>query len=301
MNTLRLNSPAKLNLVLNVLGKRPDGFHDLRTIFERIDLHDTITLKKTAGKISIRCNNPQVPKGPKNLAYQVAQILQRDFHLAHGVEITIHKRIPVAAGLAGGSSNAAAVLQGLNRLWNLKLPQKQLIEYAAKVGSDVAFFLYDTPYALGEGRGDQISKIPIKTKLWHVLVTPRVKIYTRNVFACLAGPSRRWLAEADRRAAVNLKLTRKRDDVNILLPFLRGNNLYSVGSHLWNDLEPAILSLKSHWGPLKSKLLDAGAVAVCFSGSGPSIFGLAKSQKHAQAIRARFDKRFTQVFVVSTY
>ena len=284
MKSLTLNSYAKLNLVLDVLGQRPNGFHELRTIFERIDLHDTITLKKTLGSIRIVCHHPFVPLGPKNLVYKIAQRLQKDFCIPEGVEITIKKNIPVAAGLAGGSSNAATVLQGLNRLWDLKLTQENLMDYASGAGSDVAFFLYDTAYALGEGRGEQIKVLPFKTKLWHVLVTPRFKIYTKEVFGCF-----------------NLELTKKKDNVSILLPFLRGNNLYSIGSSLSNDLEPAILSLKPHLGRLKEKMLDAGAVGVCFSGSGPSVFALAESQKHALGLRARFDGRYTQVFVVSTH
>jgi 4-diphosphocytidyl-2-C-methyl-D-erythritol kinase len=291
MTALTLNSYAKLNLVLNVLGRRHDGYHELSTIFERIDLHDTIKLKKTSGLIRIHCRHPHVPLGPKNLVYKMAQKLKTDFKIKEGVEIAIEKRIPVAAGLAGGSSNAATVLQGLNRLWNLSLSQKKLIEYASAVGSDVAFFLYDVPYALGTGRGEQIKVLPVKTKLWHVLVTPRLKVYTKDVFSRLK----------TRSLGQNLTLTKKRDDVNIWLPFLGKNNLYSIGSMLSNDLEPAILSLKPHLGRLKDKFIDAGALGVCFSGSGPSVFALADSQKHALSLRAEFDKRFTQVFVVSTY
>ncbi len=283
MKPLTLKSYAKLNLVLNVLGKRPDGFHELKTIFERIDLHDTIVLKVTSGEIRIRCSNPHVPKGPKNLVYQIAQRLKKDFNIQQGVEITIVKRIPVAAGLAGGSSNAATVLQGLNRLWKLGLDQKSLIQYAALVGSDVAFFLYDAPYALGEGRGEKIKVLPIKTKLWHVLATPRLKVYTKEVFGRL-----------------NLKLTRKKDDVSILLPFLRKGNIYSISSSLSNDLEPAILALQPHLRHLKDKFFDDGAIGVCFSGSGPSVFALVQSQKHALSLRAQFDRRFSQVFVVQT-
>jgi 4-diphosphocytidyl-2-C-methyl-D-erythritol kinase len=284
MNSLTLRSYAKLNLVLDVLGKRPDGFHELKTIFERISLYDTIVLKKIPQGIRIRCSHPHVPLGPRNLVYKIAQRLQEDFAVKTGIEITIKKQIPVAAGLAGGSSNAATVLQGLNQLWNLGLTQKKLVEYASIVGSDVAFFIYDASYALGEGRGEQIKVLPIRTKLWHVLVTPRLKVYTKEVFSRL-----------------NLKLTKKRDNVNIVLPFLGENNLYSIGAHLSNDLEPAILDLQPHLGRLKKKFLDAGAVGSCFSGSGPSVFALAESQKHAISLRAKFDKRFAQVFVVSTH
>ena len=186
MHRLTVHSPAKLNLVLDVLGKRPDGFHELRTIFERISLADQITLTRNkSGKIHIRCAHPHVPKGPGNLVFKAAEMLSRDFSVSEGLDIDIIKNIPVAAGLAGGSSNAAAVLSGLNRLWQLGLKMPELAGYASRLGSDVAFFLYDTSYGLGTGRGELIKPLDIRTKLWHVLVTPRVKIYTKDVFTRL--------------------------------------------------------------------------------------------------------------------
>ena len=284
MRRLTVRSPAKLNLVLDVLGKRPDGFHELRTIFERISLADQIILTRNkTNKISIRCAHPHVPLSSRNLAVKAAMMLSRDFSISEGLDINIIKNIPVAAGLAGGSSNAAAVLSGLNRLWKIGLNNAQLVNYAACLGSDVAFFLYDTSYALGTGRGELISPLDVKTKLWHVLVTPRVKIYTKEVFTRL-----------------KLKLTNKKDNVNILLPFLRKGDLVRLAGSLSNDLEPAILSLRPNFIYIKNKLLDAGATGACFSGSGPTIFALAESQKHALSLRAKFDRRYTQVFVVST-
>ncbi len=284
MHRLTVHSPAKLNLVLDVLGKRPDGFHELRTIFERISLADQITLTRNKShKISIRCAHPHVPLSSKNLAFKAAMMLSRDFSISEGLDINIVKNIPVAAGLAGGSSNAAAVLLGLNRLWQIGLNHAQLLNYAARLGSDVAFFLYDTSYALGTGRGELIRPLDVKTKLWHVLVTPRVKIYTKEVFARL-----------------KLSLTNKKDNVNILLPFLRKGDFVRLAGALSNDLEPAILSLRPDFIYLKDKLLDAGAAGVCFSGSGPSVFACVPSQKHALSLRAKFDRRYTQVFVVST-
>jgi len=284
MRRLTVLSPAKLNLVLDIMGKRPDGFHELRTIFERISLADQIILSRNkSSKITIHCAHPDVPRNTGNLAYKAAEMLSRDFSVPKGLDINIIKNIPVAAGLAGGSSNAAAVLSGLNRLWQLGLNNAQLVKYASGLGSDVTFFLYNTSYALGTGRGEQIKPLAIKTKLWHVLVTPRVKMYTKEVFARL-----------------KLNLTNKKDNVNILLPFLRNGDLMRLAGALSNDLEPAILSLRPDFYYLKRKLLDAGAVGVCFSGSGPSVYALATSQKHALSLRAKFDRRYTQVFVVST-
>ena len=284
MDRLTVCSPAKLNLVLDVLGKRPDGFHELRTIFERISLSDQITLSRNKSKkIRIHCAHPDVPRGPSNLIYKAAEMISRDFSIAEGIDINIIKNIPVAAGLAGGSSNAAAVLLGLNRLWQLGLKSQELVGYASRIGSDVAFFLYDTSYALGTGRGEIIRPLDIKTKLWHVLVTPRVKLLSKDVFTRL-----------------KLNLTNKKDNVNILLPFLRKGDLMRLAGSLSNDLEPAILSLRPDFIYLKKKLLDAGAMGVCFSGSGPSVFALSESQKHALSLRARFDRRYTQAFVVNT-
>jgi 4-diphosphocytidyl-2-C-methyl-D-erythritol kinase len=284
MDRLKVISPAKLNLVLDCLRKRPDGFHELRTIFERISLCDQITLARhKTKKITLSCSHPHVPKAKSNLAVKAAMLLAQDFSISEGLDINIIKNIPVAAGLAGGSSNAAAVLMGLNRLWKLGLGTSQLAAYAGRLGSDVAFFLYNTSYALGTGRGELIQPLDIRTKLWHVLVTPRVKIYTKEVFARL-----------------KLKLTNKKDNVNILLPFLRKGDLAGLAGALSNDLEPVLLSLRPDFIDLKYKLLAASATGVCFSGSGPSVFACVASQKHALSLRAKFDKRYTQVFVVST-
>jgi len=247
-------------------------------------LADQITLSRNKSKkISIRCSHPDVPRGPSNLVYKAAEMLSSDFSISEGIDINIIKNIPVAAGLAGGSSNAAAVLLGLNRLWQLGLGSQELVSYASRIGSDVAFFLYDTPYALGTGRGEIIRPLDIKTKLWHVLVTPRVKLLSKDVFTRL-----------------KLNLTNKKDNVNILLPFLRKGDLMRLAGSLSNDLEPAILSLRPDFIYLKKKLLDAGATGVCFSGSGPSVFALVTSQKHALSVRAQFDRRYSQSFVVST-
>jgi 4-diphosphocytidyl-2-C-methyl-D-erythritol kinase len=284
MKCLTVLSPAKLNLVLDVSGKRPDGFHELKTIFERISLSDRITLTRLKGsKINIRCTHPHVPRGPKNLVYKAAMMLARDFSISEGLDINIIKNIPVAAGLAGGSSNAAAVLTGLNRLWQLGLNTKELSTYASRLGSDVAFFIYDSAYALGTGRGELIKPLAIKTKLWHLLVTPRVKMLTKDVFGRL-----------------KLNLTNKKDNVNILLPFLRKGDLLRLAGALSNDLEPAILSLRPDFIKLKKKLIDAGAIGAGFSGSGPSVYALAESHKHALSLRAQLDRRYTQSFVVST-
>ncbi len=292
MRTIVLKSPAKLNLILKVVGKRDDGFHELVTLFERINLCDEIRLKNNpTGQIRIFCSHPHVPKGSRNLVYKVAQLLQQDFGLANGVDIAIKKQIPIAAGLAGGSSNAATVLRGLNELWGLKLNRKELIHYAQIIGSDVAFFLYDRSWALGTGRGDRIRQIAIQPKFWHVLVVPCIKMHSKQIFTNLHAPTV---------SVRNLGLTKIIDGVNILIRHLRRNDLQKAGTHLFNDLEIPILRMRPELARLKSKLRGLRPYGTVFSGSGPAIFALTESEKQAQGFRALLKRYYHQVFVVRT-
>lgn len=284
MSGLLLQSPAKVNLFLKVLNKRPDGYHNIVTLFERVDLCDEICLDSNkVGHIRISCNHPNVPTGPKNLVYKVVKMLQKDFGITEGVDIRINKRIPVAAGLAGGSSNAATTLLGLNRLWGLRLGSKKLFSYARQIGSDVPFFLYNYSWALGQEKGDVIKKINIKTKLWHVLIIPRIKMYSWKVYDGL-----------------KLKLTKKDDDVNILIHHLRKNNLDEARRAFINDLEASIVQLCPRLVKIREKLKLLNAQNAMFSGSGPCVFGIADSEKDAKTIAAILKKRFSQVFVVRT-
>jgi 4-diphosphocytidyl-2-C-methyl-D-erythritol kinase len=312
MNRVVLSSPAKLNLFLKVINKRPDGYHNLVTLFERIDLADRISFSANRdGRIRIACNNPQVPRGPKNLVYRAAMMLKEDFALANGVDVKITKRIPVAAGLAGGSSNAATALLGLNKIWRLGLSRDQLLEYASRLGSDVSLFLHDCSWALGTCRGEKIKKVPLKTKLWHVLLVPRLKMYSRNVFESLnlrpeksgeleerkPGGSARGPLGND--PATNL-LTKTLDDVNILIRYLRNNNISMVGQWLSNDLEKPIVRLSPSLFKIKNRLDSLVPNRVAFSGSGPSLFGIVDSKRQAEKLSDDLKKRYSQVFVVRT-
>lgn len=310
MKSLLLKSPAKLNLLLKVNFKRPDGYHDLTTLFERIDLCDEIRLRENnLGRIRIFCNNPHVPKGTKNLCFKAAQLLQDDFSVNRGVDIKITKRIPVAAGLGGGSGNAATVLLGLNRLWKLSLSKQQLAFYAQKIGSDVPFFIFDCRWAIGTQRGDKIQKLPLKAKFWHVLVVPRLKVYTREIFGALnlklihsAPPSVSTLSMPQSKNSRHTNmLTKKKVDVNILHRAIRKNDLPKVGRLLLNDLETALVQFHPNLLKIKGKLKKYPTLGVLFSGSGPAVFGLVQSKKAAERIKAILGRQYRQVFVVRTY
>ncbi len=310
MTSVTLKSPAKLNLYLKVIGKRADGFHELVTLFERIDLHDILRFQNNAsGKIRIVCRHPQVPKGPKNLVYQVAQRLRKDFGLAQGVTVTIQKRIPIAAGLAGGSSNAATTLLGLNRLWGLGLSQQKLIEYANQLGSDITFFLHDCRWALGQGRGEKITPLRISARCSQILVVPKIPMLSRDVFGALNLPvtlsadptgtasSKPLRSRPDPR---NLKLTKKESNVNILSHFLQANDFERVGKCLHNDLEVPILKLRPELAQVKRRLQELNPCGTSFSGSGPSVFSVVKNLREAKKKRALLKKHYGQVFAVRT-
>ncbi|TAM38257.1 4-(cytidine 5'-diphospho)-2-C-methyl-D-erythritol kinase, partial [bacterium] len=183
--SLLLESFAKINLYLQVLNKRGDNFHNLNTLFCRIDLKDTIVLRERKdSQIKIKCDSRQVPKDKNNLCFRAAALLKQALKLSFGVEIEIKKRIPVGAGLGGGSSNAASVLLGLNKFWELNLPETKLVKLAAELGSDVPFFVAGDKFALGRGRGEKIKPVTSldKLKLWFILVCPRIKVSTPLIY-----------------------------------------------------------------------------------------------------------------------
>ena len=284
MRSLVLRSPAKLNLFLKVINKRPDGYHNLITLFERIDLMDEIRLSATAGgKIRIFCGHPQVPKGPQNLVFRVAALLQKRYEIGQGVDIHIQKCIPVAAGLAGGSSNAATTLLGLNKIWRLGLKSLELCQIGRMIGSDVPFFLRDTSWALGLERGDVIVPQDIRTKLWQILVVPRRKMLTPQVYRRL-----------------NLELTKTNDDVNILIRSLKENNIKRAKRLLTNDLETSIVRICPQLLYVKRRFETLLGDGVCFSGSGPSVYGVVESREEAEAAQAVLSKQYSRVFVVRT-
>ena len=284
MGQLSCFAPAKINLYLKVINKRPDGFHNIKTVFERVNLKDRLYFKTNQnGIIKIICDHPLIPTGPKNLVYRVAKLLQTEYGIKQGVTVRIEKNIPVAAGLAGGSTNAAATLTALNRLWSIGLTSKQMLAHARQIGSDVAFFLYNTSYALGTGRGDVIKTLPVKTKLWHVIALPRMKLYAGEIYG-----------------ALNLQLTKKDDNANILIRQLKKNDINGISRFLTNDLEDPILKAAPRLENLKEKLVSLGAKGVMISGSGPSVFGITDSQAQARKIQTDLSRRFKQVYVVCT-
>jgi 4-diphosphocytidyl-2-C-methyl-D-erythritol kinase len=285
MKPFSLLAPAKINIFLRVINKRADGYHNLKTLFERIDLADEIHFASNpSGRITLKCQHAQVPLGPKNLIQKAAAIIKSRYPVKEGADITIVKRIPVAAGLAGGSSNGATALLGFNRLWSLGLNQNELLDLGRQLGSDVPFFLHNCRWGLGTQRGDKIQPLEIPAQLWHVLVVPRVKMYSREVFA-----------------HHKLELTKKSDNANILIRYLKNKNIIKLKSLLFNDLEKSILGLCPSLRNVQARMKELDFQGVSFSGSGPSIFGITESQAQAEELKSFLSRIYSQVFAVRTF
>ena len=284
----RLFSPAKVNLFLRVLNKRKDGAHDIETLFERIDLFDVIDLKPSPGAIRIKTSGERVPSDRRNLAYQAARLLKETYRVPKGATITIKKRIPVSAGLGGGSSNAATVLLGLNRLWDLNLSKDKLMKLGARLGSDVPFFIMETSFAVGRGRGERLKKVPRPDKkIWHVLVKPSFGISTKEAYGGLKGPF----------------LTFPKVDVKILFHSIQKGHSNPLSMLLTNSLEVPLNKRVIKILELKKNLLKQGALAALMSGSGSTVFGIFSSRSKARKAAGRLRKidEKWKVFVAATY
>ena len=284
---MKLFSPAKINLFLYVRKKRTDGFHELETLFERLDFGDTIHIR-ASDRLVVRSDSNEIPSGAGNIAYRAAALLKERSGCSLGADILIHKRIPVAAGLGGGSSNAATVLLGLNRFWKLGFSPKQLLALGAEIGSDVPFFLLETPFAIGKGRGEILRPLPARgIKISHVLVKPPFGISTKEAYAALRPTS----------------LTLQKANARLLIHSIQKGRLEPHSSLLTNSLELALNKRVKDISKIKNELHKRGAFAALLSGSGSTVFGLFRDEKSA-ARAARFlkrDHKDWKVFVVSTY
>lgn len=251
---LRVRCNAKVNLFLRVLGPRPDGYHDIETVFHSIALHDTLTLTPTAGGLTLECDAPGVPTGPDNLALKAAaRVLEGT---PHGVHITIEKRIPAGAGLGGGSADAAGTLVGLNSLFGLGHSQEDLARFACDLGADVRFLL-EGGCAAGKGRGDDLSRLRPMAQLPIALAVPEITVSTAWAYASL-----------------KRGLTTGEVSLSMITNALETGDQARVLGLLSNDFEGLIFEKHPSVGRVKDDLLVCGAEAALMSGTGPVVYGL---------------------------
>lgn len=280
VNTISLLSYAKVNLGLRILRRRPDGFHDIETVLQTIDLQDRVRITSTSQRqIEVCCDHPEVPGGSENLAFQAAALLQREYPDRGGCRIEIRKKIPPAAGLGGGSSNAGATLLGLNKMWNLKLSKEKLIRLAAHLGSDVPFFL-EGGTALAQGRGEILRPLALLVDFSLVLVKPKISVSTRWAYS-----------------QVRIPLTSNSRCVK-LNSFTAISQLEELLSVLQNDLEEAVKSTYPIIGEIKSELLSRGAMGAAMSGSGSAVFGIVETHRDARMLADKMRSAEWQTFIV---
>jgi 4-diphosphocytidyl-2-C-methyl-D-erythritol kinase len=306
MRSYSLIAPAKINLYLEIIGDRPDGYHELAMILQSIDLADQIDIQSTdEQQIRVFCNHPQVPTDKSNLAYRAAELVATRFPLVGnsygGVDITIHKRIPVAAGLAGGSTNAAAVLVGMDLLWDLGLTQSELEELGALLGSDVPFCIAGGT-AIATARGEQLSPLSTLDDIYIVLAkyqslevsTPwAYKTYRENF-----GSS--YLRDQE-------SLTARAQAVHAegIVKAVLSNNPVKIAEKLHNDLERVVLPAYKQVRELRELFaVQAGVLGTMMSGSGPSVFAIVESRPQAElvkeSIRSAISDPDLEIFVTRT-
>ncbi len=282
-NKVEVIALAKINLFLRVIGRRPDGYHDIETLMQKIELHDSLQLQTTPKEITISCSDKSLPVDQGNLAYRAAQLFLGTLSLENGVDIVLEKKIPVAAGLGGGSSDAAAVLVGLNRLFDARLSEKQLIELARSLGADVPFFVFKHDSAWATGIGERLEKCDISLKYWIVLVNPGFSVSTKWVYQNFALTSKGNPYMLGRGKEVPKKVSIK----------VQGKNI-----PLYNDLETVTVKKYPELQQIKEDFLSMGAQDALMSGSGPTIFGLFDNKASATACAAHCKKRYGEnVFV----
>mgnify|MGYP005841372263 CR=1 FL=1 len=251
-----LAARAKINLSLDVRRRRPDGYHELDTVFQSLALHDTVILRRAASGVEISCDQLGLPLGPRNLAYRAAEAVQRAYGVDYGVRIDLKKRIPVAAGLGGGSADAAAVLRGLPALWGLPaLPPDRLQALACDLGADVPFCLLGGT-ARGRGIGELLEPLPGLTGCDVLLVKPRARLSTARVYERL-----------DLGRALH-------PEMDAVIEAIRRRDLLALGRLAGNVLEEPARAEVPEIEEIKAALRASGAQVVLMTGSGPTVFGL---------------------------
>jgi 4-diphosphocytidyl-2-C-methyl-D-erythritol kinase len=293
---LTVFSPAKINLYLRIVGKRADGYHDLETVMLPLDFGDQITLQLAEKELTLECDDPRLPTDDSNLALRAAKRLAQHCGVKCGAKIFLRKRTPLAAGLGGGSSNAAAVLNGLSDLWRLNASMEVLGELAADMGSDINFFLQGSA-ALCLGRGERVETVPCTMPCSILLVNPGFGISTKWAYESWSRSERDAAGLTPTRSSGltptrSSGLTVSPSEVSLLLRALAQNDLPHVGSCLFNSLEGPSITKFPVLRMLKNAMLASGAMGALMSGSGATVFGLFADAKAADESACQIRKEF---------
>jgi 4-diphosphocytidyl-2-C-methyl-D-erythritol kinase len=278
---MKIFAPCKINLFLEVKNRRPDGYHNIESVMQAASLYDELDFKKADGGISLKCNIPGLPTDERNLVIKAARLLKKELKTDSGARITLKKRIPMGAGLGGGSSDAAATLRGLLKLWKKKISAKKLVKIASSIGADVPFFLKSGP-AIVRGIGDKIISLKNVRKSYFVIIYPGFGVATKWAYKNLRFP---------------LTNKRKINKIRTLLESSRSSREW--GFHIYNRLEDAVFSKYPEIPLIKDKIRGLGHQSI-MSGSGSSVVGVVPSRKAGERLRRTLLSPRRSVWVVES-
>ncbi len=276
-------APAKINLALDVIAKRTDGYHDVVMIMQSVSLCDLITLKPISEDIIIiSSNSGLIPKGKDNIVYKTAEIIKKKYNVSDGAKIQIEKNIPVAAGLGGGSTDAAAAIRLLNKAWHLRMSVDEMLAIAKEVGADVSFCI-EGGTALAEGLGEKLKPLKPMPSVFVLLAKPEGDISTKSIYNSFD----------------NIKIDAK-PDIKAMVEMLDDGNIEGVANNLCNVLESVTMEVCPKIGILKEKLLENGALGSVMSGSGPTVFGIFNDEYKAYNAYDKIKEYADEVFLAKS-
>ncbi|MCF6462341.1 4-(cytidine 5'-diphospho)-2-C-methyl-D-erythritol kinase [Clostridium sp. Cult1] len=282
MKEIVLESFGKINLALDVLYKRNDGYHEINTLMQQIDLKDRVIIKNKEKGLEIQCNDKDVPLDNTNLVYKAWERIIEKTGVNKGAHIIIEKKIPVAAGLAGGSSNGAAVLKGLNILWNLNLSEKELMKIGLEIGADIPFcILGGTAWA--KGIGEKLTKLKKFSNKMILLANMGIPISTASVYNKL-----------------NLNSINSKVDVEKLINYIEEEDLIGLGQNMTNVMEQVVIKEYPIVEEIKKDMVRYGALGSLMSGSGPTVFGLFDDEEKLLSCKEKLEKKIDKVYVART-
>lgn len=265
INSIQLNAYAKINLGLDVISKRPDGYHEVRMVMQTIGLHDRLSINIiNTPRIKMKTNLLYLPTNNNNIVYKAIALMKEKFQIDSGIYINLNKKIPVSAGMAGGSTDAAAALIGMNKLFNLNLTLEELMDIGVTLGADVPYCLMGGT-ALSEGIGEKLTPLPAFPNCHILIVKPNINVSTQNIYSNL-----------------DLNNIKSHPDIDAIIRGIKENDLYEASNHFGNILESVTIQKYKEIDHIKKDMVEKGAISSLMSGSGPTVFGIFDDYKTAK-------------------
>jgi len=286
MREIKVYAPAKINLYLDVLNKRPDGYHNIETLFEKIDLKDEIVIKEKGKGLKVKTNLAECPWGKDNIVYKAIQALSIEAKINLNLDIIIKKAIPVSAGLGGGSSDAASALKAVNKIFDLGIEEKQLFSIASNIGKDAPFFMLDNSFVIGRGSGELLEPLNIKNSFSHIIIKPKIPISTAEMYKKID----------------NHKARSKKSNIEKIVYALKKKDITLLEKNYYNIFEEVLGGYGNCIKKVKDLFFKAGVRHSILSGSGPSVFCTFQDTKEAVRIFGKIPKgKDIKIFLVTTY